>query len=332
MKAVWYTRQGPAREVLVFGEREAPVPDVGEVLVRVLRSGVRNSQTRSPTRASSIPGPTASMTPAPSECGTTLAAGIGWPVHPERFFVSCGFRADSSRKGGGTAAEFAVMPSIHAIRLPDDVSFDIGACLGVPAMTAHAALFSDGPVTGQTVLIQGGAGAVGQYAIQFARWNGARVITTVSSDEKAALAARLGADAVVNYRRENVVERVRDFAGPEGVDRIVEVDFGANLAIDHAVIRDNGTIASYSSTRDPEPKLPYYAFARKGVTLHFVQGKILTEAARAHGARDITVLMERKILRHPETRLYPLNDTAAAHEELESGTFTGKVLVAPAQD
>ena len=326
MRAIWYTRQGAAEDVLVLGELEPPVPGISEVRVRVTRSGINPHDTKNRSGWTRQPMPAPRVIPHSDGAGIIEAVGPGVSAARigERVWV---FRADSGRKGGGTAADLAVVPSCHAIRLPDITSFDIGACLGVPAITAHAAVFLDGPVTGQTLLIQGGAGAVSQYAIQLARWNGARVITTVSSDDKADLAVRLGADAVVNYRKEDVVSRVRAFAGADGVDRIVEVDFGANLAIDHEIIRENGKIASYSSTKDPDPKLPYYAFARKGVTLHFVQGKNLPEGARAAAARDITVLMERDLLRHPELRLFPLEETVAAHQLLESSAFAGKVLV-----
>lgn len=326
MRAVWYTKQGPAHDVLSLGELDAPVPQLGEVLVRVTRSGINPHDTKNRSGWTKQPMPASLVIPHSDGAGVIEAVGPGVSEARigERVWV---FRADSGREGGGTAADFTIVPNAHAIGLPDRTPFDVGASLGVPAITAHAAVFSDGPVTGQTLLIQGGAGAVSQYAIQLARWNGARVITTVSSNEKADLAIRLGADAVINYRQEDVVSRVRTIAGPHGVDRIVEVDFGANLAVDHEIIRANGTIASYSSTKNPEPRLPYYAFARKGVTLHFVQGKNLPENARAAAARDITVLLQRDLLRHPDVRLFPLEETAAAHQLLESGAFAGKILV-----
>lgn len=327
MKAVWYERQGPAQDVLIYGDLDEPVPGIGEVSVRIVRSGANPHDTKNRSGWTGQPIPATRVVPHSDGAGVIAAVGPGVPTSRigERVWL---FRADLSRKGSGTAAEFAVVPSIHAVRLPDNTSFDIGAALGVPAITAHTALFCDGPVTGQVILIQGGAGAVSQYAIQFARWNGARVITTVSSEEKAALARNLGADEVIDYRHENVVERAKALAGTNGIDRILEVDFGANLEADHAIIRENGIIASYSSTKDTEPKLPYYAFARKGVTIHFIQGKNLPENRRAAAARDINVLMQRDLLRHPEVKVFPLAETAQAHDLLESGRFAGKVLIA----
>src|SRR5262249_42384746 len=156
---------------------------------------------------------------------------------------------------------------------------------------------------------------------QFARWSGAHVLATVSSEAKADVARALGADATIDYTRENVPERVQALTQGQGIDRIIEVDFGANLAVDHAVIKTNGVIASYPSTRDPTPSPPYYAFARKGVTLHFVQGRYLPEAARAAAARDITALLHRDLLTHPETIHMPLADVATAHEAVESGSL-----------
>ena len=199
----------------------------------------------------------------------------------ERVWV---YRADH-RPGMGAAAEYAVVPADCAVPLPDDVPFAVGAGLGVPALTAHAAVFAGGPVTGLDVLVQGGAGAVAAYAIQFARQDGARVFATVSSPEKAEHARRYGADAIIDYRtRGRGRARARADRG-RGVDRIVEVDFGANLAADVAMIAPHGWIASYSSSRVREPVFPYYDLAPKDVTMRIVQGKILSGADTPGGCR-----------------------------------------------
>ena len=221
------------------------------------------------------------------------------------------------------------MPQANAIRLPAALSFAEGACLGVPAFTAYHATLADGPVSGQTVLVQGGSGAVGAVSVELARWSGAKVIATVSSAEKAAIARAAGADHAIDYTREDVVARVMEITSGAGVDRIVEVDFGANVVVDGAVIADNGTIASYSSTRVREPVLPYYAFGLKGVRLHFVQGMNMPRAIREAGARTIVALLERGMIKPRIARRFPLNEIAAAHDCVEAGQAIGNIVVEP---
>ena len=321
MRAAWYERTGPARDVFILGETDTPTPRANEVLVAVAAAGVNPHDTKRRSGWIALPLPQARNIPGSDGAGTIAAVGPGVDLARigERVWLS---------GGAGTAAEYVTVRAENAVALPDGVTFDVGASLGVPAITAHDAVFSDGPVTGQNVLVQGGAGAVAAYAIQFARWNGARVIATVSSVSKAELAVRLGADAVVDYRRQDVVAAVHAFTGGgAGVDRIIEVDLGANLAVDAAVIAPNGVIASYSSTRNREPVLRYYDLAFKGVTLRLVQGLVLPPARRTQAVRDITALLRRGQLQHPPVTWFPLAEIAAAHDALESGAVIGKVLV-----
>jgi NADPH:quinone reductase len=322
MQAVWYERCGQAAEVLKIGEMPRPSPGPNQVLVRVHVSGVNphDVKKRAGWLNRDLPVPRV----IPHSDGAGMIAGVG-PRVPEarigqRVWI---FHASDA----GAAADFSVVDEDHAVPLPDGVGFEVGACLGVPFMTAHDAVLRDGSVTGQTLLIQGGAGAVAAYAIQLAVWSGARVIATVSSSAKAEQARRLGADATIDYRQEDVVAAVMTLTAGQGVDRIIEVDFGANLAIDHAVICPCGVIASYSSSRVREPALPYYAFAMKGVTLHFVQGMLLTHERAKPGIRDVTALLAGNRLVHPIAAVFPLAQTAEAHELLESGTAIGMVLV-----
>jgi NADPH:quinone reductase len=191
----------------------------------------------------------------------------------------------------------------------------------------HRAVFADGPVTGKTLLVTGGAGAVASYAIQLAVWNGARVMATVSSPTKASHALALGAEVALDYRTENVVEAVMGLTGGRGVDRIVEVDFGANIDTAKALVKTNGTIAAYSSTRVRTPVLPYYDLAFKGVTLHFVQGLQLTAAMRSEAVKVVSVLMNQNRLVHPIAATFELATIADAHAALEGGGLIGKVLV-----
>lgn len=326
MRAVFYERCGPAADVLRLGETPAPAPGPNEALVRVHVSGVNphDVKKRAGWLTQELPAPR--VIPHSDGAGVIVETGPGVARERvgERVWI---MHASDQRPGAGAAADLVAVHADHAVRLPDGVGFDVGACLGVPFMTAHDAVLRDGPVTGQTVLVQGGAGAVAGYAIQLAAWNGARVIATASSAQKAEHARALGADATIDYRREDVAASVMEMTAGRGVDRIVEVDFGANLAVDHAVIRPCGVVASYSSSRVREPALPYYAFARKGVTLHFVQGMLLTHERAAAGARAATALLERGRLVHPIAATFALDETVAAHELLESGAAIGKILV-----
>ena len=229
----------------------------------------------------------------------------------------------------GTAAEYTCVPTERAVLLPRAASFADGACLGIPVMTAHYCLFRDGPVTGKTVLVQGGAGGVGFYGVQLAKWGGARkVIATVSRDEQAAQARFAGADAVVNYKQADAIEQVRAVAGgPAAVDHIVEVNFGANVAMDMAVIARNGVIASYGSDSNPEPKLPYTGFTQKDATLRMALIYEAQQSSRDHAARDINAMLRDGRLKHQIAARFPLDKIVAAHEAMESGKTMGKLLV-----
>jgi NADPH2:quinone reductase len=225
----------------------------------------------------------------------------------------------------GTAAEFVALPAEQAAPLPDPITFAQGACLGVPAMTAHRCVFADGPVTGQAILVAGGAGAVGHYAIQLAKWGGAEVIATVSSAEKAEAARWGGADHVINYRTEDVARQVLDLTG--GVDRIVDVSFGANLPHNLAVLKPNGVIATYASDAEPEPKLPFYQLMLKNITVHFVLVYVMSKAAHQQAKEDINRCLEQGLLKHQIARQFPLAEVALAHEAVESGQMIGNVIV-----
>jgi NADPH2:quinone reductase len=231
------------------------------------------------------------------------------------------------RRPFGTAAEYVALASSQAVRLPDNIDFAAGACLGVPALTAHRCVFADGPVTGQTVLVTGGAGAVGSYAVQIAKWGGATVITTVSSLEKAQHARAAGANHIINYKTENVVARINEITAGQGVDRIVEVAFGSNLADDVSALRQNGIIATYGSDAFHEPRIPFYSLLSKGITVHFVFVYTLPDAARQLAVSDVNACIEAGGLRHFVSRRFALADIVAVHEEVESDRRIGKVLV-----
>lgn len=329
MKAACYQRTGPAREVLRIEEQEDPVPQAGEVLVRIEASGVNPSDTkmRAGWRGGTMP--FHRIVPHSDGAGVIVAVGDGVDrarLHRRVWLYNATALYDASR-AMGTAAELCALPQHQAIDLPAGTTALQGACFGVPACTAHRAVFSEGSVEGLTVLVQGGAGSVAHYAIQFAKLGGARVIATVSSEAKAAHALQAGADEVVNYRTEDVVRRVLAWSGGQGVDRIIEVDLGANLAQDVPLIKANGHIASYSSTAVPEPVFPYYPLAYKGVNLRLVQGFNLPRAARAAAIADLDRWCSEGRLEHAIGAVFPLERIADAHEAVETKGVIGKVIV-----
>jgi len=325
MRAAWYEVTGPAREVIRIGELPRPEPGLSEVLVRVHASGINPSDTK--RRAGWRKEPLVYPRIIPHSDGAGVIEAVGAGIGEDRIGERVWLWNAQRGRASGTCADYVALPQAQAVSLPEPTGFVEGACLGVPASTAHFATLADGPLVGQTVLVHGGAGAVGDYAVQWAKRAGARVIATVGSEAKAAHARASGADATVNRRAEDVVQRVLDLTDGQGVDRIVEVDFGANLEQDVALIKPNGVIASYSSTTQPEPVFPYYPLAYKGVTVRLVQAYILPEPARARALADIGEALRDGGLRHRIARVFPLEETAAAHELQESGEAIGNVVV-----
>ena len=323
MRAAWYEKTGPAAEVLQVGEMPVPEPGPGEVRVRVVASGLNPTDVK--TRAGSRPMAFPRVVPHQDGAGVIDKVGPGVPAARvgERVWM---FIVQWQRPWG-TAAEFTVVPATLAVTLPRNTSFAEGACLGIPGVTAHRCLFADGPVAGQTVLVTGGAGAVGHYAVQLAKWGGATVIATVSSREKGARASAAGADHTVNYRTGNPAAEILDLTGGAGVDRIVDVDFGANLAVSLRVIKANGTIAAYASMGDAEPTLPFYALMTKNVTLRPVLLYTMPERAKGEAADDIVRLVEAGRLQHQIGVRFPLARIVDAHHAQESGQVIGNIVV-----
>lgn len=329
MQAAWYERTGGAAAVLQIGVLETPVPRPGEVLVRLYASGVNPSDTkmRAGWRGAALVFPR--VVPHSDGAGEIVALGSGVAasrLHEQVWLYNATALYNATRSTG-TAAQFCALPAEQAIKLPAGIDFAQGACFGVPACTAHRAVFSEGDVQGQMVLVQGGAGCVAHYAIQFAKLAGAYVIATVSGSAKASHARAAGADEVVTYTEEDVVARVLQITQGHGVDRIIEVDLGANLAIDTPLIKPNGNIASYSSTSVPEPAFPYYPLAFKGVNLRLVQGFNLPNAARAAAIGDLARWCEQGVLQHAVGAVFALDQVVLAHEAVEQRRVIGNVVL-----
>jgi len=325
MRAAWYERAGPASEVLTVREIDAPRPDSGEVLVRVRASGVNPGEVkkRADWRGFGIGYPR--VIPHSDGAGTIEEVGEG--VLPSRVGERVWVWGAQSGRPFGTAAEYVALPGEQAVALPEGVGFGAGATLGIPARTAHRCVFADGPVASKTVLVAGGAGAVGVFAIAFATWGGAEVIATVGSEEQGEVALEAGADHALNYRADDVAARVAEITGGSGVDRIVEVAFGRNLALDTEAIAQLGTIAAYSSDAEAEPRLPFWPLLFKNVTIRLVSSDDLPEEAERQAAEDIEACLEAGLLRPRIARRYPLARIAEAHEAVESGQYGGRVIL-----
>lgn len=323
MKAVTYRSFGAAADVLELVDLPDPEPVPGEVLVRVRATGINPSDVK--LRSGARPGAVMQFPViVPHSDGAGVIEAVGEGVDPARIGERVWIWNGQWQRAFGTGAEFIALPSDQAVHLPDTTSFAEGACFGIPAMTAWYALFCDGPITDKTVLVTGGAGTVGRYACQMAALGGARVITTVSSDEKA---AHSGADAWINYRTQDVTEAVMDLTGGAGVDRIVEVDFAANQSASLTLIRPRGTIASYASASQMRPELDFYGFMFKNIRLHMLIVYQLDVAARRRGEAQLGAWLEQSALSHAVVPAGGLADAARAHEQVEAGQKLGTVVL-----
>lgn len=329
MKAVWYEQYGNARDVLKFGEMDVQNPKSHEIRVSVKVSGLNPTdiKRRKGTSAANPKFPKV----IPHMDGSGMVDEVGGDVHNFKRGDRVWLYEAQFGTAFGTAAEYVVVPEHRTVKLPDGLSFDVGASLGVPAITAHRCLFQDGPIEGKTILVQGGAGAVGKYAIELAKWgNAASVIATVSSQEKAEVALEAGADGVVNYKTENAVEKIKALA-PGGVDLVAEVSFGSNWEADAAVLGPNGVISAYSSDTQREPKISFPSLMGKNLTVHFVLVYMMTKEAHEIAIKDIQSALGKKYLAPTIAGRFPLSKTIDAHEFLESGKAVGKILVDVAQ-
>jgi NADPH:quinone reductase len=319
MLAAQYPTSGSAAGTLSVVEIPKPEPGPDEVLVRLRYSGVNPTDWKS--RGGGNAGVAELIVPNQDGAGEIEAVGPG--VDPGRVGERVWVWEGQWQRAQGTAAQWIALPARQAVPLPGDTSLELGAGLGIPAITAHRCLFADGPLDGAQILVHGGAGAVGHAAIELARWHGARVATTVSSPAKAELARAAGADLIVNYRTEDVAEKLRAWA-PDGVARIVEVNLPANLEADLAVLAGGGAIVNYV-TADRPVELPR-ALMTLNASLDFVLVYTTPLDAKLTAAADITsALRDGALTPLPEIR-FPLAQIAAAHDAVKDGAV-GKVLV-----
>lgn len=322
MRAAIYRSIGDAHDVFEIVDLEEPEPGPGEVRVRIHLSAVNPTdwKARRGSRGPTLPWPYV----VPNQDGAGVIDAVGPGVDESRLGERVWVWFAAAGRQHGTAAEWVAVPQHLAVPLPDSASLELGACLGVPAMTAHRALFWDGPIAGQNVLVSGGAGAVGHFTVELARRAGATVIATVSSDEKGELARQAGAHAVVNYRAHDAVDQIRA-AAPAGVDRVVEVALGENLELDLAVVGEGATIVSYAATPD-DPTVPVLRLMRGNVTLRFMLLYGVPEVALRDAVSHITQALSEDALTPLPIIHFPLDGIADAHDACEQGAL-GKVVV-----
>ena len=316
MRAAWYARTGPAREVLQVGELPVPEPGPGEVRVRLTRSGVNPGDVKK--RQGWLGGGMRYPRVVPHSDGAGVVDAAGPGADPARIGRRVWVHGAQSYRPSGTAAGFTCLPENLAVDLPDGVSDELGAALGIPGITAHRAVFGDGPVRDRVVLVHGVLGAVGSLAAQLAAWGGARVIGTVRRAADPGRAIALDAP--------DAAARIRELA-PDGVDRIVEVALSANADLDAEVAAPEAVIAAYASP-DPRPALPFWPLLFANVTLRLLGSDDFPAAAKQQAARDLTAAAAAGALRVPVAAVYPLDEIATAHEAVEAGSPAGRILLA----
>lgn len=325
MHAIYYEHQGPAGEVLRYGTVANPVVGFGEVLVRVHVSAVNPSDVKNRT---GFLGPMAYERVIPHQDGAGVIEAVGEGVPATRVGERVWLYEAQTGRAAGTAAEFVVVPSPNAVVMPREVSFEVGATLGVPAMTAHRCLFADGDLRERWVLVHGGAGAVGVAAIQLAAWNGAHVIATVRRPEHVAETLGAGADLVLLLGHDDVAAEVRSATSGAGVDRIVDVAVGANLDVDLACLASGGVISAYATdSGSDELAVPVVRAMVANAAIRFVYVYTVPPQEKSAAVADIDDCLRDGGLRPRIGLVLPLTRTAEAQQAVESGTVSGRVLI-----
>jgi NADPH:quinone reductase-like Zn-dependent oxidoreductase len=325
MKAGWYEQFGTARDVLQVGDQPRPVAQRDEVIVAMASSGVNPSDVKK--RAGAFPNLLDDGLVIPHSDGAGIIESVGEGVPENRIGERVWVYQAQFQRRFGTAAQLVAINRKRAIPLPGNTSFEVGACLGIPAMTAHRCVFADGSVEGQSILVTGGAGRVGHYAIQWARQGGAKVIATASeeADEQSCLEA--GASAVVSHRETGWSAEVLKVNSGNPLDRVIDVEFGANLDQTLDLIRTGGTIATYSSTQAPQPRLPFLKMMYLDLTVRMVIVYAMPETAKFEAVADLDRYLRDERLIHRVAHRVPLDEIARSHELIEQGGFRGCVVV-----
>jgi NADPH2:quinone reductase len=321
--AAWYRRNGEAREVLEIGEITLPAPGPGEVCVRLSASGVNPSDVKS-RRTRPVDAP--QIVPHSDGAGVIQAVGTGVAASRvgERVWIWNG----QWQRPLGTASQFIVLPAEQAVLLPEGTSDAEAACLGIPALTAQQAINLAGDLAGRTVLVVGAGAAVGHYVTQLAKLAGARVIGTVGSEARAAHAREAGADELIHYKTESVVERVKALTQGQGVDAIIDMDFSTTAGwLPQGVLRRHGVLVCYGSNVSTEVPVTFRPLLWGSFDLRFFLVYDLTPADRARTLAQITTLLQERRLKHAVAQHFALADIARAHEAVEAGQVVGNVVI-----
>ncbi len=325
MKAAWIEEFGDAGQVLKIGKQNKPYPSAGEVLVRLKSSCVNPSDVKKRAGAFSDVLNEGLVIPHSDGAGIIEAVGIGVENHRigERVFV---YQAQHGRNFG-TAAQYICVNEKRAPVLPAAASFQVGACIGIPIMTAHRCVFADGPVTGKTILVTGGAGRVGYYAIQWAKYAGANVIATASNARDEQACREAGAQQVVNHRKSNWGAQVLECNGGDKIQRVIDVEFGANLPQVLQCIETGGTIVTYSSSQQTAPTLPFRDMLFKDLTIRMVLVYAMPEVAKQQAIKDTQKLLQSQTLKHRIGAKMSIENIAHAHQLVEAGDVRGSVVL-----
>jgi NADPH2:quinone reductase len=319
MRAAFYEKTGPASEVLQVSEVDLPEPGPGQVRVLISFSGINPTDVK--TRSRGVASINEFQIPHQDGSGVIDAVGAG--IDPSRIGERVWVMLVANGNRYGTAAQYCIVNSELARQLPDAATLELGATLGVPAVTAAYCLFADGPIAGESVLVSGGAGAVGRAAVQLAKWAGARVFTTVSSEHKAQIATEAGADVVVNYTDPTAIDQLKD----QGISRIIEVNLGANLELDLAISQPGMKIVVYAADGD-DPVLPRRALMTACISIEFMLLYNIPEHKLWQAVEFVEAALAQGALTPPPITLMPLNEIAAAHVQIEAASIN-RVLVTP---
>jgi NADPH2:quinone reductase len=322
MKAAWYEKQGPARDVLVLGEMDTPMPGEGEVRIRIEASAINPGDVKKRQDAFGVGMPFPRIVPHSDGAGTADAVGAGVPDSWIGQRVWC-YGAQTYRPFG-TAAEYTVVPLAQAVRLPAAASMEQGACLGIPGITAYRTVQVAGDLAGKTVLVQGGAGAVGACAVQLAHRAGARVIATCRTKRSMDVAAGNGADHVL-LTDDALVRSVRAIA-PDGVDHIVEVAFSENIGLDLELLAVGGSIAAYA-TDAARPQIPFWELLFKNVSIHLVGSDDVPADIKVDAAHALNRAIDNGWIGLRIAERFALDDIAVAHTCVERDAFDGRIVL-----
>jgi len=324
MRAWWFEQAGSASDVLQLGEMATAEPGPDEVIVRINFSAVNPTDAKRRTDGRELPRFSRII---PNNDGSGVIESVGSNVDASRIGERVWIFAAQAGRAFGTAAQYCVLPSFQAVALPDNTTLEDGACLGVPAVTAHRGLFADGAVDGKTVLVTGGTGRVGSYAVQIAAEAGATVIATAGSAEKVQRLKSLGAHHALNYKNESQIEMVRAVTDGRGVDVMVDVTFGTNAAEVPSLVAPNGVVTSYSTDPVMMPSLDFNAFMFSNILIRPFSIMGMPVDAKTAAFEHITNLLERGVLTHRIGQQHAFSELPAAHDAIESGSVDGVCLV-----